>query len=202
MALSTLYGVNGVGKDTIGAELLSRHPDTQLTSESRLFMYILGITSDYRAQTKASREQYKQLEDTPQKRMLEIQDTDYMYLVDDLKKRENTTILLSHLVFALHLDKEITYLDSRETPEWFVDANDTLVQLVAPPEVILERRMQDAAQRDRGAFTLEDIQTHQRLCDRKWEKLTALAVNDTVCISVENINKDQAAEETEHAIFR
>lgn len=44
MGLNTIFGINGIGKDTVAEELRKRKPEVIVTSMSRVLMYILGIS--------------------------------------------------------------------------------------------------------------------------------------------------------------
>lgn len=198
MSIYTLYGINGVGKDTVAGEVKRDFPDTQITSESRILMYLLGITSEFGTDYPVSREQYRQLEDMPQPVMRDLTEGEYKCFVQDLRDRDDVTVILSHLVFALFLDKEIQYLDDKDVPDWFIQSNDALVQLIAPPELVLARRAIDA--RDRGAANTKDIEYHQYLCDQKWVKVVNLA-GVSACHTVENIVLEEAATRFKEVIY-
>jgi len=202
MGLHTIYGVNGVGKDTVANELVCAHENTFKTSESRLLMFILGIADNYDTTHPVTRDHYKLLEETPQTRMIEIEKTDYRYLIEEFARSETTVLILSHLVFALYLDKKIKFLDERTTPDWYLDANESLIQLIAPSQTIYGRRIKDEDTRDRGQFTIEDIDMHQQLCGRRWEKIAQQAEGTfTVTATIENICLTDAVEQTARVIY-
>lgn len=173
MSLDTLYGINGVGKDTVAAEIKSeRAHDLQITSASRLSMYLLGITDHFDAQRKVSREQYQQLESVPQSEMIELENGPYREFIGELSSRSDRVLMLSHLVFALHLDQEVTYLKERHVPDWYIAQNDSMIQLTASPVEVLKRRKSDAVngERDRPSL-LDQIVEHQSLCDTEWSRI-------------------------------
>ena len=47
MGLYTIFGINGIGKDTIAEELRKKNQEIEVTSMSRLLMFILGISKTY-----------------------------------------------------------------------------------------------------------------------------------------------------------
>lgn len=173
MSLNTLYGVNGVGKDTVAAEIkANRAQDVVITSASRLSMYLLGITDNFDAQRSISRDHYKKLESVPQTEMVELEEGPYKEFVTELANGGDRVMMLSHLVFALHLDKEVVYLADRHVPDWYISENDSLIQLTSTPEEILARRRIDAltGSRDRPAL-LSQIMAHQALCNTEWNRI-------------------------------
>lgn len=173
MSIDTLYGVNGVGKDAIAERIKSeRVSNLTITSASRLCMYLLGITDNFDAQRKIGREQYKQLESMPQDEMVALEDGPYREFVGTLANCDDRVLMLSHLVFALHLDKEVSYLTERHIPGWYVGQNNSMIQLIASPEEILSRRKADAlsGSRERPAL-ISQIMEHQNLCDTEWMRI-------------------------------
>lgn len=169
MALTTIYGINGVGKDTVANSLRANNPDLSVTSISRMLMYILDITKSYDVREKVSEEQYKMLESVPQKRMIEIENTDYRKILSEIAKSDEDIIMLSHLISALRHGDKIQYLTERLTPDWYVDLNQALIQLVAPTEIVSERRKNDL-QRKRDV-SMDEIEYHQLLCTNEWERI-------------------------------
>ena len=73
MAITTLFGINGVGKDTIAENLRKKNPEITVSSVSRMLMYILGISKTYDVREKVTEEQYKILESIPQTQMVKIE---------------------------------------------------------------------------------------------------------------------------------
>ena len=143
MALTTIFGINGVGKDTVANELRIKNTDISVTSMSRVLMYILDITKTYDVSEKVCEDQYKKLESVPQSKMIEIENTDYKKILCEIAKSDKNVLMLSHLISALRHGEQINYLTDRLTPDWYVDANNALIQLVAPFNVISERRKND-----------------------------------------------------------
>ena len=169
MSVNTIFGINGVGKDAVASELKKENPKITVTSMSRLLMYLLGISQTYDAAEKITEAQYKKLEEVPQKDMIELEQQEYRALLEDLTKQDDKVLILAHLISALRHGDETEYLTNRQIPDWFVDINENLVQLVAPPEVILERRLNDTS-RNRKA-DISQIVEHQSLCDDEWERI-------------------------------
>src|SRR5690606_33381552 len=111
MSLDTIYGINGVGKDTVAAELQKRQPrGLVITSMSRLSMYLLDITDNFDAQRSVTNDQYKKLETVPQEDMVALEEGPYREFVGELADGGDRVLMLSHLVFALHLGKTVSYL--------------------------------------------------------------------------------------------
>lgn len=169
MGLITFFGINGVGKDSIANKLKEKNPDIRITSMSRLYMYILGITDTYETSEKVTEEQYKLLEDTPQDVMKRIEEEEYKKLLIELANQNEETILLSHLVSALRLGKETIYLEDRLTPKWLVDNSDLLIQLAVPPDTLSERRKADFSRK--RETDINEIEKHQNMCFREWKRI-------------------------------
>ena len=202
MALDTIYGINGVGKDTVAHELAADNVSLSLTSESRVLMYILGICNVYDSRTQVSRDQYRRLEDTPQSKMLEISGTDYKEFVGNLQNSRRRTLMLSHLVFALYLDKAITYLSDKDVPEWYVGANHSLIHLIAPSETIYLRRSNNKSTRDRGNFTESDVKYHQELCNIQWAKVSKYAAKLSIpTATISNLDLRECVSSVKEVIY-
>lgn len=200
MPLHTMYGVNGVGKDTIANELRQREPRLVTTSESRMLMYLLGIAPSFDSTYSAGREQYAQLETTPQERIAEIEQGPPMReLVGNLKADSSPVLNLSHLIFATYLDGRVTYLDKHK-PDWYARTGDTFMNVIAPPETILERRCQQAGLRERVLLGPSEIQHHLDLCDKEWERLQSSAP-DAVFAVIENIELSEAVAGAERVMY-
>lgn len=171
-----MFGINASGKDTIVKEIKKRDNNIQVTSESRLLMYHLGYIADYNSQIPVNISAYKKLENTPQARIVEKTRTIYKETLKNFKKSKIKYFLLSHLVFALTVDKnKPIYLDNREVPEWYREVGDRFIQIICSPEEILRRRLKDKnnGTRDRGNMdSCDEIIKHQALCDIKWKKFT------------------------------
>jgi hypothetical protein len=201
VSLHTVYGLNGVGKDTIAHELRNRNPNLVTTSESRMLMYLLGITTGFDATLKVDRSQYSQLECTPQEQIIELEQGSPMReLVGNVSADNGTVLNLSHLVFARYLDDEIDYLQKPKAT-WYVHAGDSFMNVVAPPETILKRRQADAAQRERILKGVDEISYHQSLCDREWERIKCIAQPLTRFAVIENVELIKAVEQAEEVIY-
>lgn len=169
MALITIFGINGVGKDTVANSLREKNPDLSVASISRILMYILGITKTYDVREKVTEEQYKLLESVPQERMINIENTDYKKLLYEISNSKENLIILSHLISALRHGNKIQYLTDRITPDWYVDINQVLIQLVAPIEIISERRKNDLLRK--RDVNINEIEYHQSLCTNEWQRI-------------------------------
>ena len=144
MAITTLFGINGVGKDTIAENLRKKNPEITVSSVSRMLMYILGISKTYDVREKVTEEQYKILESIPQTQMVKIENEEYRRILEKIAKEDKKVIFINHLVTAMRHGEDVQYLTKRLTPDWYIDLNENLIQLVAPSNVIAIRRMNDA----------------------------------------------------------
>ncbi len=200
MALITIYGINGVGKDTVANSLRDRNTELSVSSISRMLMYILGITKTYDVNEKVCEEQYKVLESIPQEKMLEIENTDYKKLLYEISNSKENLIMLSHLISVLRHGDKIQYLIDRITPNWYVELNQALIQLVAPTEVISERRKNDLL-RKRDA-SLSEIEYHQSLCTNEWERIKKINIDTSnKMFIVNNIDLDTAISDIETIMY-
>ena len=190
MSVSTLYGINGVGKETVGFSLKERRPSLRVMSESRILMALLGIIPDPTYNYSLSRDHYKDLESVPQEQMIKLESGPYREFVQELANDADHSLILSHLVFALYLDKKIQYLTDRYTPQWYIACNTALVQVTAPPVITLARRSKDQNARERVMNGLDEIKVHQSYCDEKWDTITNISdkLGSSNCHVLENIN--------------
>ena len=197
MALITIYGINGVGKDTVANSLRDKNNDLSITSISRMLMYILGITKTYDVNERVCEEQYKMLESVPQKKMIEIENTDYKKLLNEISSSKENLIMLSHLISALRHSDKTQYLTDRITPDWYVNLNQALIQLVAPTDIISERRKNDLLRK--RDINVSEIEYHQSLCTKEWERIKRINPEATSkMFIVENIDLDTATKEIEN----
>lgn len=200
MGLYTIFGINGIGKDTVAKEIRKKTQDIEVTSMSRLLMFILGISKSYDVQEKINEEQYKALEKMPQSTMRFIEDNEYRQLLERLAKEDKDVIFLSHLITALRLGNKVEFLEDRKTPDWFVDINDKLIQLVAPAQMVAERRQRDKTRT--RCYEIDEIIKHQELCTKEWERIKKKDYCTARKMSiVENIDLNQAVREVENIIF-
>lgn len=92
MGLYTIFGINGIGKDTIAEELRNKNPEIEVTSMSRLLMFIIGISKTYDVREKISERQYKTLENIPQSKMIDIENNEYRELIEKISKSDKYVI--------------------------------------------------------------------------------------------------------------
>lgn len=197
MGLITIFGINGVGKDTIANQLKKKRPNIKITSMSRILMYILGITNTFETAEKVTEEQYKQLESIPQERMKQIEENEYKDLLTMLSKKNEETILLTHLVSALRLGEKTIYLEDRLTPDWLVENSNTLIQLVVPPQILSERRQNDGSRK--RDTNVEEIEKHQKMCLREWGRIRKRHPSKTM-YTIVNIDLDESVDTVEKVI--
>lgn len=196
MAITTIFGINGVGKDTVANSLRTNNPDLLVTSISRMLMYILGITKTYDVNEKVCEEQYKMLESVPQEKMIKIENTDYKDMLDEIASSKEDLIMLSHLISALRHGDKIQYLTDRTTPDWYVKLNQALIQLVAPSDIVSYRRKNDINRK--RETSIEEIEYHQSLCTNEWERIKRVNPDTTNrMFIVNNINLSDATNEIE-----
>lgn len=196
MAITTIFGINGVGKDTVANSLRTNNPDLLVTSISRMLMYILGITKTYDVNEKVCEEQYKMLESVPQEKMIKIENTDYKDMLDEIASSKEDLIMLSHLISALRHGDKIQYLTDRTTPDWYIKLNQALIQLVAPSEIVSYRRKNDVNRK--RETSIEEIEYHQSLCTNEWERIKRVNPDTTNrMFIVNNINLRDATSEIE-----
>jgi len=204
MSLNTLYGINGVGKDTV-AEGLRQSVDRQLivTSMSRLSMYLLGITKSFDVTREVPEDAYRRLEQVSQPEMIALENGPYKEMVGELAQGNDRALLLGHLVSALHLGNSINYLTDRLTPDWYVENNTSIVQLTAPPEVIAQRRIRDVSDGVRSRpIEIDQIVKHQELCDHEWSRIEAgLVQPDKGMHIIENRNLDASVSELRKVFY-
>lgn len=200
MGITTIFGINGIGKDTIAEELRKKNKELKVTSMSRLSMYLLGISTTYDVREKITEEQYKELEMISQTKMIELENNEYREHLEKMAKSDEDVIILSHLISALRLGDKTEYLTERKTPKWFIDINQNLIQLVAPADLISDRRSKDKT-RKRDA-EIEQIIKHQSLCNKEWERIAQENVKARQKMHiVENINLDKAIKEIENIVY-
>ena len=87
------------------------------------------------------------------------------------------------------------------TPDWYIDLNENLIQLIAPSNVIAIRRMNDAT-RVRSS-NIEQIEEHQALCSNEWERIMSRGpeVKQKMHI-VDNISLERAVEDVENIAIK
>lgn len=72
--LSTIYGINGVGKDAIARRVSElSNGDIVSLNNTRILMYLLNIVDDYVGNTPISDHQYSQLHSAPKSRIKEME---------------------------------------------------------------------------------------------------------------------------------
>ena len=195
MGLITIFGINGVGKDTVANKLRKNNPNITVTSMSRILMYLLGISKTYDTREKISENQYKALENTPQEIISNIENNQYKKLLEKLSTTDNV-IFLAHLISALRLGDKTRYLTNKQTPKWFVDINEQMIQLVAPADNISQRRKKDKG-RKRNCH-INQILEHQELCSKEWERIKRMSPDKIKKMHIiENIELDDAVRQVE-----
>lgn len=201
MALHTLFGINGVGKDTVAESLRAKDRDLVVTSMSRLSMYLLGIIDDYDVRTKVSEDHYSRLEQTPQSTMVELEKNEFRQELEQIADTDGRVMFLGHLVSALRNGEKIEYLTNRKTPTWLTDISDSLIQLKAPAVLISERRTNEK-ERNRSV-DISQIDEHQSLCDDEWCRIgesNVLYVQKMHIVN--NIDLSETVNEVSNVIYK
>lgn len=199
MGLITIFGINGVGKDTVAEKIREKNPNITITSMSRMLMYLLGISKTYDTREKISERQYKKLENTPQEIIHNIENNQYRQLLEQLSCTDNM-IFLAHLVSALRLGNETRYLTDKQIPKWFVDINEQMIQLVAPASIISQRRKEDKS-RKRDCH-IDQIFEHQELCSKEWQRIRTMNPDNVKQMHiVDNIVLDETIKQIEDIIY-
>jgi adenylate kinase len=194
MSLEIIFGINASGKDTIAKKLKKIDNEIQITSESRLLMYHLGYISSFYFENPINKEDYKKLENTSQEKIKQITKTSYKQTLENFRDSNIRYVLLSHLVFALALDKnKPIYLTDRDVPSWYNKVGNNFIQIICNAEEILRRRIKDKNNntRDRGNIdSFVEITKHQNLCNIKWEKFVKnLPKNSYIIIENNNLKR-------------
>jgi len=200
IGLNTIFGINGVGKDTVAEALRQRNPEIKVVSGSRLLMYLLGIAESYDVRERVSEYQYKILEQTSQSIKVHVMENEYRQQLEKMSKDGENVILLAHLVTAFRHGSKIQYLKERPLPTWHAEINTNLIQLVAPAILISERRKTDAT-RHRQTSVAQIIK-HQALCDKEWGRIELLGpcIKDKMH-TVKNIDLETAVKEVESIVY-
>jgi adenylate kinase len=200
MGVHTIFGIKGVGKYTVAESLREYRRELSVTSVSRMSMYLLGIISDYDVHTQVDEFAYGKLEATPQDRMIRLESSEYREKLEELSGSSQPTVVLNHLVVAMRHLGQVEYLTNRQTPDWYIDINRSLLQLVAPPELIVGRRQSDKS-RLRVA-DIDQITEHQELCDLEWQRIADSGGNLGGKMKIiPNIDLNSAVKDVEDVIF-
>lgn len=198
MSLYTIYGINGVGKDAVARNIQQAGIGSiEVTSSSRMLMYLLGITDTYDAFARVTDVEYHRLDSLDTAYVDEVEQAKMPELVNGFaENRQKKVIVLSHLVVAHFLSGHTEYRFGEQTSEWYVRQNESVVQLVAPSYTIMGRREKDARWRERP-LSVTQIEEHQRLCDEQWRKIgrIALALSRPSMTTISNIDLQVATAE-------
>ena len=131
--------------------------------------------------------------------LVKIEEEEYRKLLERMANSHENVIFLGHLVSSLRLGEEIRYLDDRKIPKWFVDINDNLIQLVAPANLVSNRRKSDKGRK--RSSEIEEIKKHQDLCTKEWNRISdEEKANNTKMHIIENIDLKKAVNDVEDII--
>ncbi len=160
-----LYGINGVGKDTIAEELSL--PNKVIVSRSRLLMYHLGLADGFTSDVRTEKGAYQALERIPEERVQKIRNTDCRKSVVRISAKGKLVLYLSHLVVVKHLGKGVRYV-TPEISRWVKKEADKFAFIKAPPRNILIWRREDERRRP---TELEQITKHQKKSLQRYQEL-------------------------------
>lgn len=100
----------------------------------------------------------------------------------------------------MRLGEEVKFLENRLTPDWFLDMNKNLIQLVAPVNLVKERREKDSSRKRQSDIV--QILKHQKLCSEEWERIARKSVLTSSKMHViENVDLNKAVNEIENIIY-
>lgn len=175
MPLTILFGVNGSGKDTLAKCVKNKFPNLEILSGSRIMMKGMGLPVEINSDFQVPKHFYDELERLPTKTKAHMADTVFKHVLQDFNAAGRFGVLSSHLVIARREDGIISY-ETDLIREWFPEIFNSFVFVRASPSEIYERSNKDKniGERDRGLFTLESINTQQKLSTEAWSKLSIL----------------------------
>ena len=194
MPLYTVFGVNGVGKDSVIREAQQAEPDIMVISETKLLMFGLGIIGAFDSSVTPGREHYLALETTSQSEIQQVED----YFIDILEPVADSpvrTVMTSHLIPAQLLNNSPNYL-IKPKPACLHTVGRALINITANPSDVFARR--NADERDRGNLEVQDIAEHMGLCGQEWQRLQAEAAtqgSSAEFFTIDNSNLLKASEQ-------
>lgn len=174
LKLYIIYGINGCGKLDVALKMADRlekkGKKVLITRESRILMYLLGIIDEFDAVSVITKEKYKILENTHPLIIKNIYKKEYKKFVDDQIHKHDAVIMLSHLVYALYIDKDtVEYLTDFEIPEWLINQSRCILNVQPESQAILSKRVDITNfTSDELNLSIKDIKIHKKYCDERW----------------------------------
>ena len=196
--LIVLTGVNGSGKDTVASKVIEKlgtQDSSTIISESRMLMYINGITDSPDSRLQVDKDKYVQLESISPESNAMLMKKKFPALIKRIINSNDYTFYLTHLVFQRYLldgEADFLYAPIRH----LIDHADVWINLDVDSEDILQRRMTDKS-RVRNVTNVKEIEHHQNLCRSrlKAQILTSRIADETKVVSNNNGQLDDAVDE-------
>jgi hypothetical protein len=172
MALTIIFGVNGVGKDTLANAVQKTHPHIALISASRALMKAFGLPVEITADFPIPFEYYRTLE-INEPIVNALYDTKFVDILREFKNSGKDGIILHHLcVIKPQLDGTLIYDDDVLRP-WFYELFDQFILIRTEPTTIKNRQEQDiqSGKRTRHNLSLRQIEEQVQKSDNQWQEL-------------------------------
>jgi guanylate kinase len=201
MALILIFGINGVGKDTLEVEMRKKYGDlVGIVLTTRVLFKSLGFDVNYfygepAPTSEKLAEMYKVLEATSKSKVDEIMNFDLPQKLLEVKSKFQLGFLSAHLVSATRKPTgEIHYKTGYAYP-WFKEFVDGFVYLRSTPEELLRRREDENRRgiRKRLPMTLDEIALQLQISDKEWKRFEKILPNDKPRTT---INNDSDLDET------
>lgn len=172
MSLVILFGINGVGKDTIAKRAAESVGSIDIISGSRVMMKGLGFDVGITSDSPVTDEMYRALELTPSDVKANMADTIFRQELISYKQAnpDRIGVISSHLVIARREGNSVSF-ETDLIRDWFPQTFDLLVHVTAPVDDIIERHARDSFFRDRGFHTEESLRKMATYDSLLWGEL-------------------------------
>ncbi len=174
MALTILFGVNGVGKDTLAAEIQKTDPAPAIISSSRVLMKALGMDVKITADFPVPFSYYQRLDALDLKVANAIYEAQFPDIIRDFKRTGKNALLLSHLcILKVDPTNGRRSFDDDFIREWFYELFDQFVLVKADASTVKSRNEHDIKEgkRTRNMLSLAETQEQIVRSDTQWQKL-------------------------------
>ncbi len=186
-----IYGINGVGKDSI-VELISEQDSRFIViSQSRLLMYHLGFTKSFLKKSKIVDGDYKKLELIPEKEISAVRNNLCYDSILKLSSSGKIILYLSHLTVARFFAKEKSFVVP-EVPNWVKEKTNGLVFIDANKRDVVSWRKKDSRKRLNSLIGVSQQQQEEK---KEWLNLTNSTNIPFIIIKNEPDKLEKAAEE-------
>ncbi len=192
-----IYGINGVGKDSIVDLLLKEDEKFVVVSQSRLLMYHLGFVERFTVKSKSVNDGYEKLESISEKRINVIRNEACYNSVLELSNSGKIVLYLSHLTVARFFQEEVSYTVP-EIPIWVKTKVDGLVLISADKKDIANWRRKDLRKRSNS---LIEVCQQQRKEEKEWLNLIGSVNIPCVVIKNEPDKMEKATEKLKKFIW-